>query len=127
MKKRILITGATGKVGQVVIKRLLNDSRFDDFVIRALCHNRLLPPEERLEIVRGSIDKREIVELIMKDVSHLLHLATSKETPENIMDVAVKCLFWLLEASRTSKTLQQFILIGGMQGLVTSITRTLYP
>ena len=42
MKKRILITGATGKVGQFVIKRLLNDSRFDDFVIRALCHNRVL-------------------------------------------------------------------------------------
>jgi UDP-glucose 4-epimerase len=117
MKNRILITGATGKVGQVVIKRLLNDSRFDDFVIRALCHNRLLAPEERLEIVRGSIDKRETVETIMQDVSHVVHLATSKETPESIMDIAVKGLFWLLEASRTSKTFQQFILIGGDAGI----------
>jgi UDP-glucose 4-epimerase len=117
MTKRILITGATGKVGQVVIKRLVNDSRFDDFVIRALCHNRILPPAERLEIVRGSIDKRETVEEIMQDVSHVLHLATSKETPESIMDIAVKGLFWLLEASRTSETFQQFILIGGDAGM----------
>jgi UDP-glucose 4-epimerase len=117
MKKRILITGATGKVGQVVIKRLLNDSRFDDFVIRALCHNRLLDPSERLEVVKGSIEKREIVETIMQDVTHVLHLATSKETPESIMDVAVKGLFWLLEASRSSKTFQQFILIGGDAGM----------
>jgi UDP-glucose 4-epimerase len=117
MTKRILITGATGKVGQVVIKRLLNDSRFDDFVIRALCHNRILPAAERLEIARGSIDKRETVEAIMQDVSHVLHLATSKETPESIMDIAVKGLFWLLEASRSSETFQQFILIGGDAGM----------
>jgi UDP-glucose 4-epimerase len=113
MSQVILITGATGKVGQVVIKRLLADSRFDGFVIRALCHNRLFAPQERLEVVKGSIDKRETVESIMQDVSHVLHLATSKETPESIMDVAVKGLFWLLEASRSSDIFQQFILIGG--------------
>jgi UDP-glucose 4-epimerase len=113
MSQVILITGATGKVGQVVIKRLLSDSRFERFVIRALCHNRLLPPQERLELVKGSIDKRETVERIMQDVSHVLHLATSKESPESIMDVAVKGLFWLLEACRSSETFQQFILIGG--------------
>ncbi len=49
----------------------------------------------------------------MRDVTHVLHLATVKETPEQIMDVAVKGLFWLLEACRTSPTFQQFVLIGG--------------
>ena len=38
----------------------------------------------------------------MDGVTHVLHLATSKETPESVMDVAVKGLFWLLEACRTS-------------------------
>jgi nucleoside-diphosphate-sugar epimerase len=33
------------------------------------------------------------------------------------MDVAVKGLFWLLEAARTSPTFQQFILIGGDAGM----------
>ena len=37
----------------------------------------------------------------MTGVTHVLHLATSKETPESIMDVAVKGMFWLLEACRT--------------------------
>ena len=46
-----------------------------------------------------------------------LHLATSKESPESIMDVAVKGMFWLLEACRASPTFEQFILIGGDAGL----------
>ena len=40
-----------------------------------------------------------------------------KETPDQIMDVAVKGLFWLLETCRTSPTFQQFILIGGDAGV----------
>ena len=50
-------------------------------------------------------------------MTHVLHLATSKETPESIMDVAVKGMFWLLEACRSSPTFQQFILIGGDAGM----------
>ena len=53
----------------------------------------------------------------MAGVTHVLHLATSKETPESIMDVAIKGLFWLLEACRTSPTFEQFILIGGDAGM----------
>jgi nucleoside-diphosphate-sugar epimerase len=111
--KRILVTGATGKVGRTFIGRFLTAPQFDSFVVRALCHNRALPPQERLEIVRGAIEYRETVQQAMSGVSHVLHLATCKETPDQIMDVAVKGLFWLLEACRTSPTFQQFILIGG--------------
>jgi UDP-glucose 4-epimerase len=49
--KRILVTGATGKVGQTFIPRLLSDPRFNGFTVRALCHNRQLPPSARLEVV----------------------------------------------------------------------------
>ncbi|MEZ4681572.1 MAG: GDP-mannose 4,6-dehydratase [Caldilineaceae bacterium] len=114
---RILVTGATGKVGQVFIRRLLANEQFAHFQVRALCHNRLLAPQDRLAVVRGSIEDRTVVEAIMQDVTHVLHLATSKETPETIMDVAVKGLFWLLEACRTSPTFQQFILVGGDAGM----------
>lgn len=117
MLKRILITGATGKVGQVVIETLLNDARFDDFVIRALCHNRVLPEQDRVEIARGSIENQDVVASIMDGVTHVLHLATSKESPDTIIDTAIKGLFWLLEASRHSDTFQQFILIGGDAGV----------
>jgi nucleoside-diphosphate-sugar epimerase len=43
----------------------------------------------------------------------VLHLATSKETPDTIMDVAVKGLFWLLENCRVNPTFEQFLLVGG--------------
>jgi len=81
--------------------------------VRALLHNRTLPARDRLETVRGSIEDRAFVEDAMRDVTHVLHLATVKETPEAIMDVAIKGMFWLLEACRVSPTFEQFLLIGG--------------
>ena len=112
-EKRILVTGATGKVGQAFIRRLLDAPAFTDFSIRALCHKRTLPTRERLEVVRGSIDVHASVIEAMAGVTHVLHLATPKETPESIMDVAVKGMFWLLEACRAQPDFRQFILIGG--------------
>jgi nucleoside-diphosphate-sugar epimerase len=115
--KRILVTGATGKVGQVFIRRLFENSKFDGFIVRALCHNRMLEAHKRQEVVRGSIEHRQVVEEALAGVSHVLHLATCKETPDQIMDVAIKGMFWLLETCRTSPTFQQFILIGGDAGM----------
>ncbi len=65
----------------------------------------------------GSIEHRETAAAAVEGVTHVLHLATSKETPDSIMDVAVKGLFWLLEACRASATFEQFILIGGDAGV----------
>ena len=113
MSNIILVTGATGKVGRVFIKRLLADSKFNSFTVRALCHNRELEPHERIETIHGSIEYREVVETALDGVTHVLHLATVKETADQIMDVAVKGMFWLLETCRTSPTFQQFTLVGG--------------
>jgi UDP-glucose 4-epimerase len=115
--KRILVTGATGKVGRAFVARLLADRAFDTFVVRALCHNRTLDTQDRLEVVKGSIDQRAVAEEAVRGVTHVLHLATSKETPETIIDVAIKGMFFLLEACRVSTTFQQFILIGGDAGM----------
>jgi len=115
--KRILVTGATGKVGQTFLRRLFSDARFDDFTIRALLHNRPLAPHDRLETLHGSIADVDTVNKAMDGVTHVLHLATCKETPSEIMDVAIKGMFWLLEASRASPTFAQFILIGGDAGM----------
>jgi UDP-glucose 4-epimerase len=113
MTRRILVTGATGKVGQTFIRRLLDDSRFDGDIVRALCHNRVLPPQDRLEITRGAIQDREVVDRALQDVTHVVHLATAKETPDTIIDVSVKGMFWLLENCRENPTFEQFILVGG--------------
>ena len=113
----ILVTGATGKVGQVFIKRLLAEPRFNLFTVRTLWHNREPKAHERIQNIHGSIEHRETVEKALDGVTHILHLATCKETPDQIMDVAVKGLFWLLETCRTSPIFQQFILIGGDAGV----------
>ena len=109
----IVVTGATGKVGRAFIARLLGDACYDRFDLRALCHNRSLPPHPRIESVHGSIQHRADVHRALEGATHVLHLATSKETPEDVMDVAVKGMFWLLEECRASKTFRQFLLVGG--------------
>ena len=111
--KRILVTGATGKVGRRFIERLLVDPNYSNFKVRGLCHNRPLAPRDRLEIIQGSISDLATVRAALEGVSHVVHLATCKETPQEIMDVAIKGLFWLLETCRVSPAFQQFILIGG--------------
>ncbi|MFN8458577.1 MAG: NAD(P)-dependent oxidoreductase [Anaerolineae bacterium] len=111
--KRILVTGATGKVGQNFIATLLKRPDLAHFTVRALCHNRLLAPQPRLEVIQGSLADLDVVQSALAGVSHVLHLATPKETPETIMDVAIKGLFWLLETCRQSDAFEQFILIGG--------------
>jgi nucleoside-diphosphate-sugar epimerase len=78
-----------------------------------LCHSRTIPETDRIEVVKGSIEDRDCVDRAMRDVAHVVHLATCKEIPETVMDVAVKGLFWLLEAFRQSTTAKQFMLIGG--------------
>ena len=109
----ILLTGAAGKVGQAFLRRLMADPAHAGDRVRALCHNRVLPATDRVEVVSGSIAERAVVERAVAGVTHVLHLATCKETPEDVMDVTVKGLFWLLEACRQSASFRQFILIGG--------------
>jgi UDP-glucose 4-epimerase len=109
----ILVTGATGKVGQTFLRRFLSDPAFKGARVRALCHNRTLPEGERLEVVRGDLSDRATAQAALSGVSHVVHMAHVKETPEQVMDVAIKGLFWLLEESRESETFRQFILIGG--------------
>src|SRR5665213_3911881 len=113
----ILVTGATGKVGRNLIARLLAEPGFAGARIRALCHNRLIAETDRIEVIKGSIADRSVAAAAIRGVSHVVHLATCKETPEDVMDVAVKGLFWLLEEFRQSRAARQFILIGGEAGI----------
>ncbi len=113
----ILVTGATGKVGRHFIARLFADEKRGHARVRALCHNRMIETTDRIEVARGSIAERDVCVAAMKDVTHVVHLATCKETPDDVMDVTVKGLFWLLEEFRQSKVARQFILIGGDAGI----------
>lgn len=109
----VLVTGAAGKVGQALIARMSRAPVEANMKIRALCHNRLLPETEILSVMKGSIAERDVCRAAMRDVTHVVHLATCKETPDEVMDVTVKGLFWLLEEFRDNPAAKRFVLIGG--------------
>jgi len=111
--KHILVTGATGKVGAQFTRRVLRSEHDQNVTIRALCHNRVPAPHPRLETVRGNIADRGTVREAMNGITHVIHCATCKETVEDVIDVTVKGLFWLLEECRTSSSFKQIVLIGG--------------
>ena len=50
--------------------------------------------EQREALIAAYREGSDLVEEALAGVTHVLHLATSKETPDSIMDVAVKGLFW---------------------------------
>ena len=74
----VLVTGAAGKVGQALIARLSRAPIAADMKIRALCHNRLLPETEILSVIKGSIAERQVCRAALRDVTHVVHLATCK-------------------------------------------------
>ena len=110
---KILVTGATGKVGRTFIAALLADPAYAAATVRALSFQRDHPAHPRLESLKGSIADRAVAVRAMAGVTHVVHLATCKETPDDVMDVAVKGLFWLLEEARENASFQRFLLIGG--------------
>lgn len=110
---KILITGATGKVGQTLIRHLLADETYANATFRALCHNRSVDPDPRIDVVRGSISDSAVIKAAMDGITHVVHLATCKETPEDIVAVSFGGLFGLLEVARQSDTFERFMLISG--------------
>lgn len=110
---RVLITGAAGKVGQALIRRVLRDDAMPVAELRALSHSRDIAGQPRLSIARGAIEDRDTCRDALSGITHVVHLATCKETPGRVMDVTVKGLFWLLEEFRQSPTAERFLLVGG--------------
>ena len=55
----VLVTGATGKVGQTFIRRVTADSRYRRWRIRAFCHNRVVEETDRVSVFRGDTSSRE--------------------------------------------------------------------
>lgn len=110
---QLLVTGATGKVGQAFLKRFLDDARWKDANLVAICNNRVLPETPRLRVIRGSIADNATIASAMEGTTHVLHMAAVKEDPAHAIDVAVKGMFLLVEAFRRNPDGRQFMLIGG--------------
>ena len=80
---------------------------------------------DRVEVVRGPIQDRDVVEAATDGVTHVLHLATVKETPEDAF-AAVSYRdgwFWINDRDYQSKKLFSFLMFvmtltekGGKEG-----------
>jgi nucleoside-diphosphate-sugar epimerase len=110
---QLLVTGATGKVGQAFLARFLDEPKWAAARVVALCNNRTIPETDRVSVIRGSMNDPSVIAQAMAGTTHVLHMAAVKEDPVHAMDVAVKGMFLLLEAFRANKDGKQFILIGG--------------
>ncbi|MCG6902354.1 MAG: NAD(P)-dependent oxidoreductase [Rhodobacter sp.] len=110
---KLLITGATGKVGENILAALKKSPLFSGATKVAFCHNRSVDPADGIEVVKGSIASADDVARAMTGVTHVLHMAAVKESPDLAIDVSVKGAFLLLEAFRQSKTAKRFVLLGG--------------
>ncbi|MGV8935817.1 MAG: NAD-dependent epimerase/dehydratase family protein [Allorhizobium sp.] len=110
---KLLVTGASGKVGQAFLPAFLGDPRFVDWQVVALCNNRTIEPAERVCVVSGSMADADVVAGAMQGVTHVVHMAAVKETPALIFDVALKGLFLLLDDFRKSDLARQFIHLSG--------------
>ena len=97
---RLLITGATGKVGRNFLDRVLSEGTFAGWSLRVICHNRSIEPSERIEIIQGSFADPDTVSRAMQGVTHVLHMAAVKESPDLAIDIAIKGMFLLLESAR---------------------------
>lgn len=109
---KLLVTGLTGKVGAHFLPAFKANPRFSQWSMRAICHNRGID-DPTVEVVRGSLSDAAMVRAAFDGVTHVLHMAAVKESPDLAMDVGVKGMFNLLEAFRASPTAHQFVLIGG--------------
>ena len=109
---KLLVTGLTGKLGSHFLAAFEASERFAGWSLRAICHNRTIE-HPRVEVVGGSLSDRGTVAAAMDGITHVLHMAAVKESPDLAMDVGVKGMFNLLEAFRGAPQPGQFILIGG--------------
>lgn len=98
MRIRVTETaGATGKVGQTLLSA--PTAALPQAGVRAPLHNRGLPPRSGLTRVKGSLVDRAAVEAVVRDCTPVVHSATRKESPGEVMEVAVKGYHWLLAVS----------------------------
>ncbi|OJF99853.1 UDP-glucose 4-epimerase [Rhizobium sp. 58] len=109
---KLLVTGMTGKVGGNFLPAFLAERAFSGWSLRAICNNRVVD-HAAVESVRASLSDAAAIRAAMEGVTHVLHMAAVKESPDLAIDVGVKGMFNLLEAFRASPTARQFILIGG--------------
>jgi uronate dehydrogenase len=97
-RKKVLITGAAGRIGQVMREGL--KERYD---LRLMYHRTVLPAEEGEEVFVSSITDLEKLEEVVDGVDAIVHMAGDPrvEAPwEAVLEANIKGVYCLYEAAR---------------------------
>ncbi len=115
--KQILVTGGAGFIGTQLAMRLIDDNRI--VVLDTLHRNALkdagLEGHSNLRLIQGDVRDKATVREAMKDVSHVIHLAsiagvdTVMNNPLLTMDVCIKGTFTVLEVAIEMGGIERFV------------------
>jgi len=106
--KRVLVTGASGKLGGPLCTALLAEG----YQVTALRH-RMPVAVEGVQEERVDIGDPVAVEELVSESDAVVHLATSKEDRQGVIELSARGTFSLLDAVMNTKTPRRFILASG--------------
>ena len=106
--KRVLVTGASGKLGGPLCEALIAEG----YQVTALRHCSPVDVDgvEEVEVELG--DAAAVEELVAASDA-VIHLATSKEDRQGVIDVSARGTFNLLDAATRTKSPRRFLLASG--------------
>ncbi|MEM2129452.1 MAG: NAD-dependent epimerase/dehydratase family protein [Candidatus Bathyarchaeia archaeon] len=107
--EKVLVTGGAGFIGSCLVKELINSGYFvvvlDNFCSGSIENLRRFPNKGLLEVVKGDIRDKNIVERVLKGVDAVVHLAALIDVKESVRnplethDVNVNGTLNVLESS----------------------------
>ena len=97
-RKKVLVTGAAGRIGQVMRAGLK-----DRYALRLMCHRAMLEAEEGEEVVMGSIADLVTMEAAVNGVDAVVHMAGDPEvsaTWESVLEKTIQGGYCTYEACK---------------------------
>jgi nucleoside-diphosphate-sugar epimerase len=105
---RVLVTGASGKLGAAVCRALVQEG----YRVAGLKH-RMPIAIDGVEEVQASLADADAVEQLVAQADAVIHLATSKEDRQGVIDVSARGTFHLLDAAMRTESPRRVILASG--------------
>lgn len=106
--KKVLVTGASGKIGRNLIPALLERG----YAVRAI-QNRTPVEQKGVEIVCGTVSDYALCAKALDTCDAICHLATTKEDKPGFIDVSIRGTWNLLEAAKECGHIRQFVMSSG--------------
>jgi UDP-glucose 4-epimerase len=108
--RRVLLTGASGKIGSAVLPELVKAG----YSVRALEYTDGLkaPRLDGVEIVQGDVADPTLAPKLIEGMDGVIHLVNCKENRDRFIDTNLRGTFQLLDACKEAGHIRQYIQAG---------------